>query len=59
LTQAEAVNILKAKGCPEDQIMQLDGSTVAQLSKKNANGTWSHLITSATRKMPQAFVIEG
>jgi hypothetical protein len=59
LTQSEAVSILKAKGCPEDQIMQLDGSTVAQLSKRNANGTWSHLITSSTRKMPQAFVIEG
>jgi hypothetical protein len=59
LTQSEAVTILKSKGCPEDQIMQLDGSTVAQLSKKNANGTWSHLITSSTRKMPQAFLIEG
>jgi hypothetical protein len=38
--------------------MQLDGSTAAQLSKKNANGTWGHLITDP-RSMPQAFVIEG
>jgi hypothetical protein len=58
LTQSEAVTILKTKGCPPDQIMQLDGSTVAQLSKRNSSGTWDHLITS-TRKMPQAFLIEG
>jgi hypothetical protein len=55
LTQSEALTILKNKGCPESQIMQLDGSTVAQFSRK-VNGLWQHTITD-TRGMPQSFAI--
>lgn len=55
LTQSEALTILKNKGCPDSQIMQLDGSTVAQLSRK-INGVWQHTITDP-RGMPQSFAI--
>ncbi len=56
IKSSTAIDILKDKGCPESQIMQLDGSTVAQLSDRTS-GTWQHLVTSDGRDMTQAFGI--
>jgi len=39
LTSDEAIQILKNQGCEDGQIMQLDGSTVAQFSEK-VNNEW-------------------
>src|SRR5690606_28798019 len=53
ITLNTAVTILKNKDCPESQIMQLDGSTVAQLSHRTS-GSWQHAVME-TRNMPQVF----
>jgi len=55
LLSADAKKILMNNGCTTDRMMQLDGSTIAQLSRK-VNSTWSHLITYS-RQMPQVFVV--
>lgn len=56
IKSSTAIDILKDKGCPESQIMQLDHTTVAQLSDRTS-GTWQHLVTSDARDMTQAFGI--
>jgi hypothetical protein len=53
IKSSQAVSILKNKGCSDAQILQLDGSSVAQVSENN-NGAWTHLI-SKSRQMPQVF----
>lgn len=55
ITSAKARELLEKEGCISSQIMQLDGSTVAQFSQK-VNGAWKHTI-SESRDMPQAFGI--
>jgi hypothetical protein len=53
LKSSQAIAILSGKGVAAQQMLQLDGSTVAQLSVRQPAG-WIHPIHSA-RQMPQVF----
>ena len=55
LTQMKAREFLKNRGCPLDQIMQLDGSSTSQFSHKTY-GSWTHQISTG-RQMPQIFAV--
>lgn len=59
MTSKEAIDLLIGQGCTEEQIIQFDGSTVAQISEKQ-DGKWMHHITpppTDERKMPCVIVI--
>jgi hypothetical protein len=56
LDSSSAIKVLENQGVSRSQMMQLDGSTVAQISLKNSDDTWSHPIQNA-RGQPQVFGI--
>jgi hypothetical protein len=55
MTSSMAKGILVTQGCEANLMIQIDGSTVAQLSEK-VGSTWQHRITDK-RQMPQVFAI--
>jgi hypothetical protein len=55
MKSASAKSVLTGQGCDASLMIQLDGSTVSQLSEK-VGSIWQHRIT-ASRTMPQIFAI--